>query len=79
MTKADETNYSLHLEKLEICEEIKKAAFDNGVEAIDEILGYEHDPEEDNDTTEKRLDMALSEASTEEIHALYQKWCNSVS
>lgn len=79
MTKGDETMYSFFLERMEICEEIKKAALDNGAEAIDEILGYEHNPKEDNNTIEKRLDMALSEANIKEIHALYHKWCNSVS
>lgn len=79
MTKGDEIRYSFFLERLEICEKIKKAALDNGAEAIDEILGYAHNPEENNDTIEKRLDAALSEASIKEIHALYHKWCNSVS
>lgn len=78
MTKGDEIRYSFFLERLEICEKIKKAALDNGAEAIDEILGYAHNPEEDNDTIEKRLDMALSKASTKEIHTLYHKWCNSI-
>lgn len=56
-------------------EELKNAAWDNGVEAIDELLGYEHDVEEDPDVTENRMDEALDQMPEEEALELYEKYC----
>ena len=56
-------------------EELKAAAWDNGVEAIDELLGYEHDVEEDPDVTENRMDEALDQMPEEEALELYEKYC----
>lgn len=58
-----------------MCDELKQAIFDNGVEAIDDFLGYEHDVNEEKDTIENRMDEVLSQMPEEEFSALYNKYC----
>lgn len=58
-----------------MCDELKQAIFDNGVEAIDDFLGYEHDVNEEKDTIENRMDEVLSQMPEEESLALYNKYC----
>lgn len=47
----------------------------NGVEAIDDLLGYEHDVEEDSDVTENRMDEVLDQMPEEEVLKFYNKYC----
>lgn len=56
-------------------EELKNAIWDNGVEAIDDFLGYEHDVEEDKDTIENRMDEVLDQMPEEEAMEFYNKYC----
>lgn len=56
-------------------EELINAVWDNGVEAIDDLLGYEHDVEEDSDVTEYRMNEALNQMPEEEAMAFYKKYC----
>lgn len=56
-------------------EELKKAIFDNGVEAIDDFLGYEHDVNEEKDTIERRMDEVLDQMPEEEVLVFYKKYC----
>lgn len=56
-------------------EELKNAIWDNGVEAIDDFLGYEHDVEEDKDTIENRMDEVLDQMPEEEVIEFYNKYC----
>lgn len=56
-------------------EELKNAVWDNGVEAIDDLLGYEHDVEEDSDVTENRMDEALDQMPEEDALEFYNKYC----
>lgn len=58
-----------------MCDELKQAIFDNGVEAIDDFLGYEHDVNEEKDTIENRMDEVLSQMPEEEFLTLYNKYC----
>lgn len=48
-------------------EKLKRRLFDAGREAIERVLGYEIDPEEDKDVTDRRLDMALESATPERL------------
>ena len=57
---------------------LKKAIFDNGVEAIDDLLGYEHDVNEEKDTIENRMDEVLNQMPEEEALAFYTKYCGEV-
>lgn len=56
-------------------EELKNAIWDNGVEAIDDFLGYEHNVEEDKDTIENRMDEVLDQMPEEEAMEFYNKYC----
>lgn len=56
-------------------EELKNAIWDNGVEAIDDFLGYEHDVEEDKDTIENRMDEVLEQMPEEDAMEFYNKYC----
>lgn len=63
----------------EMYEELKNAVWQNGVEAVDDLLGYEHDVEEDSDTTENRMDEVLNQMPEEEALEFYNKYvkeCN---
>ena len=59
-------------------EELKQAIFDNGVEAIDDFLGYEHNTNEEKDTIENRMDEVLSQMPEEEFLAFYEKYYKGV-
>ena len=54
---------------------MKKAVWMEGVEAIDDLLGYEHHIEEDKDVTDSRMDMALDQTPLEEALRFYNKYC----
>lgn len=56
-------------------EELKNTAFENGVEAINDLLGYEHNVNEDKSTIESRMDEVLDQIPEEEALALYEKYC----
>lgn len=58
----------------EMYEELKNAVWQNGVEAVDDLLGYEHDVEEDSDTTENRMDEVLNQMPEEEALEFYNKY-----
>ena len=60
----------------EMKEELLAAVWDNGVEAIDDLLGYEHDVEECTDVTENRMDMMLDLMLPEEFMKFYNKYCD---
>lgn len=55
-------------------EELKNAVWMNGVEAIDDLLGYEHDVNEDADTTENRMDEVLDQMPEDEFLMFYNKY-----
>jgi hypothetical protein len=61
--------------KKEMYEELKREVFMNGLEAIEDLLGYEINPEEDKDVTDRRLDMALEGMSEDEFLEFYNKYC----
>ena len=56
-------------------EEIKQSVWMNGTEAIDDLLGYEHDVEEEKDVTDARMDAVLMQMPVEEIEKFYEKYC----
>lgn len=56
-------------------EKLKAAVWNCGIEAIDDLLGYEHNVEEDADTTENRMDEALAQMPEEEVQKLFAKYC----
>lgn len=60
----------------EMYEELKSSIWDNGVEAIDDLLGYEHDVEEDSSVTESRMDMVLDQMPIDIFMDFYNKYCN---
>lgn len=60
----------------EMYEELKAAVWDNGVEAIDDLIGYESNPEEDPDVVENRMDMVLDQMPPEEFMKFYNKYCD---
>lgn len=57
-------------------EELKSAVWNNGVEAIDDLLGYEHDVEEDSSVTESRMDMVLDQMPMDIFMDFYNKYCD---
>lgn len=61
----------------EMYEELKHELFMNGVEAIDDLLGYEHNVEEDNDVTESRMDEVLEQMPNDTFLEFYNKYCKS--
>lgn len=61
----------------EMYEELKHELFMNGVEAIDDLLGYEHNVEEDNDVTESRMDEVLEQMPNDIFLEFYNKYCKS--
>ena len=54
-------------------EELKRKLFMGGLEAIEDFLGYEIDPEEDKDVTERRMDMVYVQMPDEELERFYEK------
>ena len=61
----------------EMYEELKKAVWNSGVEAIDDLLGYEHDVEEDSSVTEYRIDEVLDQMPEDIILEFYNKYCKN--
>lgn len=55
-------------------EALKKALFMEGLEAIEDFLGYEINPEEDKDVTDLRMDEVLDQMPDEEFEAFYNKY-----
>lgn len=60
----------------EMFEELKAAIWDNGIEALDDLIGYESNPEEDPDVVENRMDIVLDQMSPKEFMKFYNKYCN---
>ena len=54
-------------------EALKQALFMEGLEAIEDFLGYEINPEEDKDVTDLRMDEVLDQMPDEEFEAFYNK------
>lgn len=61
---------------MEIAEKLKHEIFMNGIEAIEDFLGYEIDPEEDKDTIDSRMNKVLVQMPKEDIMAFYRKYCH---
>ena len=59
----------------EMCEELKNAILYNGTEALDDLLGYERDIEEDPDVTAYRIDLVLDSMPEEDRVEFYNKYC----
>lgn len=55
-------------------EALKQALFMEGLEAIEDFLGYEINPEEDKDVTDLRMDEVLGQMPDEEFEAFYNKY-----
>lgn len=55
-------------------EALKQALFMEGLEAIEDFLGYEINPEEDIDVTDLRMDEVLDQMPDEEFEAFYNKY-----
>ena len=60
----------------EMYEELKAAIWDNGIEALDDLIGYESNPEEDPDVVENRMDLVLDQMPPEEFMKFYNKYCD---
>ena len=61
----------------EMYEELKNAVWNSGVEAIDDLLGYEHDVEEDSSVTEDRIDEVLDQMPEDITLEFYNKYCKN--
>lgn len=55
-------------------EALKQALFIEGLEAIEDFLGYEINPGEDKDVTDLRMDEVLDQMPDEEFEAFYNKY-----
>lgn len=55
-------------------EALKQALFMEGLEAIEDFLGYKINPEEDKDVTDLRMDEVLDQMPDEEFEAFYNKY-----
>ncbi len=55
-------------------EALKQALFMEVLEAIEDFLGYEINPEEDKDVTDLRMDEVLDQMPDEEFEAFYNKY-----
>ena len=58
-------------------ESLKSAIFNHGVEAIDDLLGYEHNVNEDSATIENRMDEVLDQMPEDIALDFYHKYCES--
>ena len=58
-------------------ETLKSAIFNHGVEAIDDLLGYEHNVNEDTATIENRMDEVLDQMPEDTALDFYHKYCES--
>lgn len=59
-------------------EKVKNTILNSDAEVIDEILGYEHNVNEDKDVTEVRLCLTLLDMTDEELLDLYNKYFDDV-
>ena len=57
---------------------LKKEIWMNGIEAVDNVLGYEHDVNEDPDVTDARLDVALTTLTDDEVLAILKKYFGNI-
>lgn len=57
-------------------EELKSAVFDHGVEAIDDLLGYEHNHNENAAAVRDRMDDILDQMPEDIALEFYYKYCN---
>lgn len=55
-------------------EALKRALFMEGLEAIEDFLGYEINPEEDKDVIDLRMDEVLDQMPDEEFETFYNKY-----
>lgn len=55
-------------------EALKQALFMEGLEAIEDFLGYEINSEEDKDVTDLRMDEVLDQMPDEEFETFYNKY-----
>lgn len=55
-------------------EQLKTALFCHGYEAVSDFLGYDYPAEEDEDTTDRRLDEALDQMPGDELKKFLDKY-----
>lgn len=59
---------------MEKIEALKHELFMGGYEEISDFLDYSFDDEEDPDTTDYRIDMAINEMSDDELNKWFKKY-----
>lgn len=57
---------------------VKNTILNSDAKIIDEVLGYEHNVEEDKDVTEVQLFLILLDMTDEELFDLYNKYFDDV-
>lgn len=55
-------------------EKLRKELWMNGMDAIEDFLGYEVNPEEDSDVTDYRIEEAYQQMPKEEISQYLEKY-----
>lgn len=55
-------------------EVLKQTLFEKGLESIQDFLGYEINPKENKDVTDRRMDEVLDQMPDEEFEAFYNKY-----
>lgn len=55
-------------------EQLKSELFMQGTDAIEDFLGYEIDPDEDKDVTDRRMDMAYEQMPEDILNQYYAKY-----
>ena len=55
-------------------EALKRALFMEGLEAIEDFLGYEINPKENKDVIDRRMDEVLDQMPDEEFETFYNKY-----
>lgn len=58
----------------EMYEKLKNSIWDNGIFAIDDLLGYEVNINEDKDVIENRMDMVLDQMPKDIALQYYHKY-----
>lgn len=53
---------------------LSKALFDNGYDAITDFLGYTHNPDEDHDVVQSRIEEAFEQMPEEELQKFLAKY-----
>lgn len=61
-------------DKTSLFEQLKSALFMAGTDAIEDFLGYEIDPDEDKDVTDRRLDMVYEQMPEDVLNQYYAKY-----